>query len=94
MLLVTPIVEPAKRPYRTVVFDAEGDLLSGLEADFGAGREPEPGIRTEAVQGFLEGWVNSEIPPVPLLIDNRPEFPCPGILGERAALVPELSREA
>ena len=45
------------------------------------------------MDGFLEAGVQREVPVAPLFVDNRPQFPIPGILGKGAALETEFCRE-
>src|SRR6476660_5359768 len=46
------------------------------------------------MEGFFERGVNRKIPAVPLFIDNRTDFPSPGVLGEGTALITNLRRKA
>src|SRR5437879_2707373 len=45
------------------------------------------------MDGFLETGVQRDVPAAPLFVDDRPQFPIPGILRKGAPLEAEFCRE-
>ena len=82
------------RSHRTVVFDASGDLLGEVIADFHVGRKNKTLAHRLAMQGAVEGRVEIEIPATELLIDDGAHLPSPGVGGELAALVADFVGKA
>ena len=79
---------------RAIIFGPECDHLGHLKADLGARRKREPFVRVCPMKRFFESRVNRNIPAAPLLIDNRPKFPRPGIFRKRASLISCFGRQA
>jgi len=94
MLLESRGEEVRGRAYRPVVFDAAGDFLCEVVANFDVGRKDETLADRLTVQGAVERGVEIEIPASELLIDDGADFPSPGIGGELAALVANFVGEA
>src|SRR4051794_10838775 len=94
MLLIARAIEAPDRTQRTIIFHADRRFLANIETDFG-GRRKAPTLRTvRAVNGFLQRRIGSEIPAAPLFVDDRTEFPRPGVFRKRAPLVTDFRREA
>jgi len=86
-------VEIGGGPYGAIVFEATGDFLAEVAAEFEVGREDETLIFGKAVHGFVESGIEGKIPAADLLINDRSHLPGPGIHGILAALVADFIGE-
>jgi len=80
--------------YGAIVFEASGDFLREVVAEFEVRRENETLAHRLAVQGFVESGIEAEIPPAEILIDDGTHLPGPGVGGELAALVADFIGKA
>ena len=94
MLLKSRWQEICGRSYRTVVFEATGDLFREVVAEFEVRGKNEALAHRLAVQRFVESGIETEIPAAELLIDDGTHLPGPGVGGELAALVADFVGEA
>ena len=81
-------------PYGAVVFEAARDFLRKVVAEFEVWGENETLAHRLAVQRFVEGGIETEIPTVDLLIDDGTHFPSPSVGGKWAALISDFVGEA
>src|SRR5260370_40906805 len=87
-------VKPRDRTERAVILDASRDFLGEIVAELEVGRENETLIHTWPMEGSVKRGIERKIPRAELLIDNRPDFPRPGVCGVSAALPADFVREA
>ena len=81
-------------PYGAIVFQASGDFFGEVVAEFEVRGENETLAHGLAVQGFVEGGIETEIPATELLIDDGTHLPGPRVGGELAALVADFIGKA
>ena len=77
-----------------VVFEAAGDLLCKVVADFCSRREVDAQFHVRPVPGAFKGWIDGEVPWPLLFIDDGANLPGPGVGREERTLVADLSGEA
>jgi len=77
-------------PQGAVVFNPPSNFLRKVVADFDVWRKDETLIHGWAVQGFVEGGIEIEIPTADLLVDDGAHLPGPGVDGKLAALVTDF----
>src|SRR6185312_9233587 len=62
--------------------------------NLGVRGELEALVCIQAVQRFIERWIESEVPSARLFVDDRADLPGPCVLGELASLIAHLIRDA
>src|SRR5437773_6701494 len=93
MLLFVPAAEVRDGSKRAVIFRPKCDRLGHLKAYLGARRKLESLVRVCPMKRLFESRVDRNIPAAPLLIDNRPKFPRPGVFRKRASLISCFGRQ-
>ena len=79
MLLFALRIKTAQRAQRPILFDSGVNLLCDCVSDLKIRGELEASFRTRPLQSALERGIERHIPTLNLLVDDRPNFPTPGI---------------
>ncbi len=93
MLLIALGIKAAERAERAVILKARVDLFSDRVGDFEIRRELKASLRARSPKRAFKGRIECEVPTLELLIDDRTNFPAPGIFGKFAPHVTNLLRE-
>src|SRR5437870_5302974 len=94
LLLLANRVKAGDGAERSVIFDAAGDFLAEIVAEFEVRGENEPLIHARTVERPVESRIEREIPFAELPIHNRANLPRPSVRGIAAALPADLIRKA
>src|SRR5208337_4299862 len=79
LLLLSQGQQAIDRPPRTVVFQPSSDAFAEVVAHFGIRREHHSLVYARSVPRAVERRIEGQIPAVDLLVDNRTDFPRPGV---------------
>ena len=90
MLLFALRIKTAQRAQRPILFDSGVNLLCDCVSDLKIRGELEASFRTRPLQGALECGIERQIPTLDLLIDDRANFPTPGVFGKPTPLIADL----
>src|SRR2546425_6372282 len=90
VLLLAHWVEAGDRPQRAVVFQAAGDFLREVVAEFEIRRKLEAAVDIRAVESAVHRGIERKIPASELLVHDGPNFPSPRVFRKNAALVADF----
>src|SRR5438309_11019895 len=90
LLLVTQGIEVADWTQGPIVFQPANNLFRKRIADLYVRREFKAQLSARTFQSALDRRIEREIPPLELLVDNRPNLPRPRVSRISAALIADL----
>src|SRR6202453_548689 len=94
LLLIVDGRDVADRAVVGIPLDTAADDAGEVVTDFCARRKTETLIHVGAMQGALEGRIDGEVPAPDGLIDDRPDFPGPGVGRVGGTLKADLGGQA
>src|ERR1051326_8830207 len=93
LLLLRHRIKTADWPQRTVILQPTGHDFGEIIGHFCVRRKFKTPAAIVTVQGFVDSWIEREIPGPNLLINDRTHLPRPGVRRKTMALIANLIRE-